>query len=155
MAHQGAGKAALAAVLVSGAARDPAAARSGILPAAAAVRPDLGVPARRAADVAGFLAPPRRDMSRARVLEACFIPAVSSKARDWSPGPPAGQGVPARPDRCCRPGADTERRRRDDGFPECLRFQRRADGRRPAPVMPGNRKEECPHARHLGLSAGD
>ena len=63
MAHQGSGKAARAAALVSGAARDPAAARSGILPAAAAVRPDLGVPARRAADSAGFFAPPRRPPS--------------------------------------------------------------------------------------------
>ena len=80
MAHQGAGKAALAAVLVSGAARDPAAARSGIVPAAAAVRPDLGVPARRAADSAGFFAPRCQGLSAVRGLEAYFIPAMSSKA---------------------------------------------------------------------------
>lgn len=80
MGHHGAGKAALAAVLVSGAARESAAARPGILRAAVAVSPDLGVRTVRAVDSAGFFAPPCPGMSGVRGLEAYFIPGVNSKA---------------------------------------------------------------------------
>jgi hypothetical protein len=142
-------------VFVSGAARESAAARSGILPAAVAINPDPGVPTRRAADVAGFLAPPCPGLSRVRGLEACFIPAVSSKAgmnlltrRLAGVSRPARIGAPGRVPTHSAAGAMT-------APPGRLRLQRRADGTRPAPVMPGNRKGGVPNARHLGMSAGD